>query len=224
MFIESKDFREILSRPEIRVSCSGLARIQDDQGRYVLMTNRGVLRHSNLKTLTPIGGGIMLTAEGKLFAQDAFDVKSFERDLDMRFTMPGSKAGELMTWFQSRQGREIDPRREVEEELTQEFPHLLHPEMTRGTIAQLEGFHSYIAPSPIYGALTLYLTEVSAITLPDQALTRLLEHSETADEPWIHLVTASEIKSGFTNSGIEIGRISESLIYYGHGKRRIPTR
>lgn len=198
---------EVLSSPVVRVSCCGLIRIEDAQGKLLLLVNKGTHKYEDGKrVLTPVGGAIELTPEGKVEIERVLGITTFEQGDDMRFTMEGMHANVLRRWFLARKGRELHPLRELCEELIDEPPHLLtHPDLIDAS-AELRGYYSYIGPtvrSGYEGINTLSLNEIFDVSISAEAEAQLHKASEQ-EEAWVHFVTEDEIRRGMTYRGVKI--------------------
>jgi hypothetical protein len=102
-----------MSEQLIRVSCASLCRIEH-QGRYFLLLNRN-RRQKGIYILSPIGGALAVD-DPSLFA--SFDATPENRaSNDLRMTMPTAALPRFRVWFYRREGREISPYRELQEEL-----------------------------------------------------------------------------------------------------------
>lgn len=121
----------------VRVSCSGLCLIQNNEGSYLLGFNRNVLPD---KVLTPLGGALQFYDATLLNLFDAQVEHNYSErqnndmpNHDLRLSLPAQNLEAFNAWFIKRKGREISPFRELQEELTrepllQETPLLRHLE------------------------------------------------------------------------------------------------
>lgn len=213
MTAESLTPTDVLSIPFLRVSCSGLARIEDPNGNFVLITNKSRMR-AGKTVLTPIGGVLGLTEVGRVELKALLKIDGFEKDDDMRFMMRGSSANDLVKWFCERRERELDPLREVREELVDELPYLLSGEELEGVTSETAGYYWNVAQTTKLGQegkLTLYLSEISNVVLPQASMERLVTAAQV-ENPWVCLVTPDEIRASVTEGGIEVGSITRGLI------------
>lgn len=106
---------------EIRFSLSGLYKIQiPNSNKYLLVFNRRIANQ-----LQPVGGAYKRFEDENLFnrwsykpdnARNGLDV-DFTSSGDLRFMVKGKNVIDVLTWFASSMGRELDPRREFKEEL-----------------------------------------------------------------------------------------------------------
>ena len=106
---------------DIRFSLSGLYKIQiPDSNKYLLVFNRRIENQ-----LQPVGGVYKRFGDDSLFnkwgckpdnLRNGLDVDKCSNG-DLRFTVKGKYAVEVLNWFDSQNERETDPRREFLEEL-----------------------------------------------------------------------------------------------------------
>jgi hypothetical protein len=82
----------IHNQPEIRLSCASFARITDEQGRYLLLVNKN-RKSKDVIELTPVGGAIEATAQGKEELQKQLDIQptAFEKRDDLRLKIVDDK-------------------------------------------------------------------------------------------------------------------------------------
>lgn len=101
---------------EARVSCGSMCKFEID-GAYVLLLNRN-RRRKGIYELSPIGGAIQV--------QDVQALTQFEARLenpgtqDLRLLMKTDHLEAFEKWFRKRKERELDPFREIREELVDE--------------------------------------------------------------------------------------------------------
>jgi hypothetical protein len=210
----------IISIPELRISVAALAFITDGQAKYALTVNANALKKGRT-VLTPIGGAIKLTEEGKeQLEKSGIPVWAFEKENDMRFTTKGENSQDVIDWVLSCRDpelglRESDPLgREFEEELLKELG-LLPPEDLRRITFEKDPIGYYTAAERTQragqeGAPTLRIAEVYEVSMPPEVLNKLIEASEKTGAK-IKFVTIEEIKRGITDDGIPIGSVAEAL-------------
>jgi hypothetical protein len=106
---------------DIRFSLSGIYRIRiPHTDKYLLVLNRRIKNQ-----LQPVGGVYKRHGADELFESWGYKMDSAikglgvdeKSNLDLRFTVKGKYAIEVLKWFESGMGREEDPRREFSEEL-----------------------------------------------------------------------------------------------------------
>ncbi len=132
----------------IRVSCNSFVSLRDSQGRYALMINKGRLYRGADIVLTPIGGGVELTQEGRASLQTALRLREpvmLEHNNDARFLMEDTALNEeaVLSWFNRGVGIEQSPRREVREELVDEFGILTPDDVKTIVISEDKRTHSH---------------------------------------------------------------------------------
>ena len=102
----------------VRVSCASLCRIQiDDQFLLLLNKNR---RQKGIYQLSPVGGAILVNDWGVVKDLNLNFNPENPANHDLRLFVPSAQLDIFRKWFYTRQGREIDPFREVYEELVDE--------------------------------------------------------------------------------------------------------
>lgn len=210
----------IIDIPELRISVAALALITDGQGRYALTVNANAL-NKEMTVLTPVGGAIKLTKEGKeQLEKSGIPVSAFEKGNDMRFTTKGENSQDVIDWVLSCRDpelglRESAPlRREFEEELLKELG-LLPPEDLRRITFEKDPIGYYTAAERTQragqeGAPTLRIAEVYEVSMPPEVLNKLIEASEE-EGAMIKFVTREEIERGITDDGIPIGSVAKAL-------------
>lgn len=105
-----------MEESQIRVSCGSMCRIVID-GKYLLILNRNRRKKEHYQ-LSPIGGAITIDS-WQCLEPLIIDPEEAGSD-DLRFYINASQIGEFSEWFYSRQDREMDPFREIYEELVLE--------------------------------------------------------------------------------------------------------
>lgn len=205
---------EVLNLTEVRISSASFTRIRDEDGRFALLINKNRANKGDI-ILTPIGGGIEATDEGlnELKRVLEIDDTTFEKGRDLRFSMAGVKANQYRDWFLKRQGREINPLREISEELIDEEG-LLASEDLSGIEFSLVGYDKELEVTTRTGQegkKTLRLLEIFEAKIKAEAFEKL-KHLSTQSNPVIYFVTADEIQRGQTINGIKIGTVAKALL------------
>ena len=201
----------------MRISGLAFARIRDSRGRYALLLNRGRLRHNRIRILSPVGGGVELTPDGKAYLEQRFRTHGFERGLELRCRVPDDMVRRIGTWFASAvpEHREVSVLRELAEELVEETQLLEVPDLL-GITQQFAGTgrHKEDTMRDVPEKQTCYLVDIFDVHLSAGAMHKLLAASRMPiDVRWIYFVTAEEIVAGVTNDGVTIGRISGLLVH-----------
>ena len=115
----------------IRISCGGLCRIYDpNTHRFLLGMNRNRLKKRQ-QVLTPIGGVIAYTPSALPIPFTEEKVGSEE----LRLLIDMEMADDFATWFETRLGREVNPFRELWEELVEE--HRVLTKLTPNDVAMV---------------------------------------------------------------------------------------
>lgn len=150
----------------IRVSCAALSRIQYRDKRFLVILNKNRLQ-SGRQILTPIGGSLWYYDLSTLLSLGV----CFEREnsKDLRLYIEESRLPEFAVWFEKREGREIDPFRELYEELVLE-ERLVRTLIKQNVNIQFAGpvtDRRYSTKDANDGRLTNYFFEVFYVTLSD---------------------------------------------------------
>ena len=210
---EVPKFSELIYISDVRVSCAAFADISDGS-RKALTINKNRWEEKGERILTPVGGAIELTVAGLEELQGLLDINqsSFENGKDLRLIMHGKYANKLREWFLGRRNRELDPIRELREELIEETGLLSEADFS-GLQFGRPGYQTELAVTDRAGQegkLTLRLIEVYPATFNIDALSKLLEAAGKSDS-MIRFVTEEEISSGFSIEKIRIGSIAKAL-------------
>lgn len=107
----------------IRLSASILADITHEN-RHALLVNKAMFRGSGERVLTPIGGVIQVSAVGRAALIDLLGVQDedFEQRNELRVrNVPRRALKGFTNWLAQGIEREIDPLRELGEELVDEI-------------------------------------------------------------------------------------------------------
>lgn len=205
---------EVLKLPEVRISAASFCRIKDAEGKLALLVNHSRAK-KGITVLSPIGGGLEATQEGIDMIKDLLDVdeSTFEKGNDLRFRMPGSNINKFREWFLSKQQRESTPHREIDEELIDETG-LLDSEDLKDIQCGEVSYATELAdfnPQGIKDLKSLRILEVFDVKFKPETLQKLAKASQEPNSK-IHFVTEEEIRNGKTNDGIEIAKVSESLL------------
>ena len=195
----------VIDTPTIRVSCAGLCRIAI--GSCFLLEinkNRGDI-------LTPIGGVFHYNDEAHSFLVGLS--AQFETGRDLRLTFPNTSLELFDLWFNRRVQREIDPRRELQEELNDEHA-LAIPESALGEIL----FHflgccrseDHTTRHGADGRLTRYYAEIFSVSLPPIA-EYLIFQATKSSALRLHLVTQEEVGARRSAAGLPISTSAAML-------------
>ncbi len=203
----------------VRISVTGFARIRDDQGRYAVLVNKGRLTRGKGRILSPIGGGLEYTPQGRRYLE-SLGATDFEGDRmspvvpDLRFRVPNDQVLTVVDWFERRRNRETSVRREMTEELTHET-RVLTLGSLRSATEEFVGFFRYNATTTrdVPEKETVYLIEAFNVMLNERAM-RTMKAASQIDimRRWVYFVTRTEIEAGITRDGIEIGPITRYIL------------
>ncbi|HKX23859.1 MAG TPA: hypothetical protein VJM46_01355 [Candidatus Saccharimonadales bacterium] len=187
----------------IRVSCTALARIEDDAGNLALYASR----KDDRTILRPPGGSFQSGSRSHSYLATNFGATMFEHERDLRFTVPTTQVDRLVAWFGTRQLRETGVTRVLAEQLI-DRARILAPSDARHLTQALRGRvqHRGITArdsAPIKD--TLYLVEVFDIGAPSSALAKL------AASPRIVFVSPDEIRRD-SNEGGRISSMATCLL------------
>jgi hypothetical protein len=185
----------------VRVSCAGLCRIRDDDGRYLLALNHNRLTRG-VQVYTPLGGGLEYHAPDLLARFDAEPENPQGREL--RLYLPGERFPDFRTWFLRRVERETDPFRELREELVEELGVI--DALRRADVA-FEGVRVLDAErvtdrTGAQGLTTRYLLEVFDVRLVSLAVQAALANLPT--DGALRWITRAELDAGKTDDGAAV--------------------
>ncbi len=214
--------------PEIEVNCNVLSRIQrldfdgdSDDPEYLLFLNGLCYFVRNMAIYTPPGGGMQVTRDGERALSRYLGVKVQDRitkpyksnatgtkELDVRdltLELPVELIPGLLEWLDLRDGRELNPIREVMEELTEEYPWLVgaHELQAQAISSTYVGRHVEMLADKVR------ISEVYDVALSPAVIRSLGRHSKL---PWTTWVTPQDIQRGRAEDGIKIGQVSHSLV------------
>ncbi|MDZ4766591.1 MAG: hypothetical protein SGI73_18800 [Chloroflexota bacterium] len=182
----------------IRVSCAGLCRIQDEHGRYLLALNTNRLS-KGLRIFMPLGGGFIYEDEALLERFDA--IPELPNTHELRLYIPPARLNDFRTWFLSRRDREIDPLRELVEELVDELRAL--PQLDLSDVAFERRFihdsERITDRTGVEGEKTQYWLEIFDVTITTPALWQTLLDAPT--DGGLRWVTPEAIRAGQTPDG-----------------------
>lgn len=182
----------------VRVSCAGLCRIRDDDGRYLLALNQNRLTRG-VQVYTPLGGGLEYHAPDLLARFDAEPENPHGREL--RLYLPLERFDAFRTWFLRRVERETDPFRELREELVDELGAL--DALGRADVA-FEGVRVLDAErvtdrTGAEGLTTRYLLEIFDVRLESLTVRAALDRLPA--DGALRWITAAELDAGRTDDG-----------------------
>ncbi|HET6747394.1 MAG TPA: hypothetical protein VFH06_04790 [Candidatus Saccharimonadales bacterium] len=198
----------------MRIGAMCFAQIRDEQGRYCLLLNKGRLKHSQERILSPVGGGIEGRDAGlkhltKLGATD------FESLPDLRFRIADEKVAKVEEWFAKQVDREVSVLRELREELGEETGVLSEDDMQHITEKFIEAsrFDAFTKRRNVAEKKTAYLIEVFQVGFPANVMRKLLEAAtRPIEDRWAYFVSREEIEKGETHDSVKIGPISAYIL------------
>ena len=183
-----------MSEARIRISCAGLCRIRDVQGRYLLGLNQNRLQNG-IRILMALGGGIELY---DLDVLKQWDGQRESGEPDLRFFTTRGHIDAVRLWFDRRQGRETDPIRELREELVDEFAVLPKLEaddvQTRHSVTVERD--RLTTRGGVSGQQTHYFIEIHDVTILNIAYRDILQSAQ-ATERGLYWVTEDDIRRGY---------------------------
>ena len=143
---------------EVRVSCGSLCRFMVE-GSYLLLLNSN-RRHKGIYELSPVGGAIQVLDVQTLAPFEARLETPENRDL--RFAMRSEYLDAFGVWFRKRKERELDPFREIREELVDESSVLgtLRPEDLRMDFLKIVQDSKQTRRQGLTGIFTHYFFEI----------------------------------------------------------------
>ncbi len=145
----------------LRVSMASQVRIRvpDPKGgpdRYVLLANRASLAQGKPK-LGPLGGALEATNDSQL---SMLGITYEKKPQELRFKTAGSNLMAVKNWFDTRRGREVEPGRELYEELVEENK-LVPAEVFEGEMFQVERRRElFSAPPPEFISCSSLMTKL----------------------------------------------------------------
>jgi hypothetical protein len=185
----------------VRVSCAGLCRIRDDEGRYLLALNHNRLTRG-VRVYTPLGGGLEYHAPDLPARFDAEPENPDGREL--RLYLPSARFAEFRAWFLRRIERETDPFRELREELVEELGAV---EALRRSDVAFEGVQALDAErvtdrTGAEGLSTRYLLEVFDVRLKSPEVRAALANLPA--DGALRWITRAELDAGQTDDGAAV--------------------
>lgn len=209
----------------IRISVANIAmRLRvfgSDEVRYLGILSPGAYKQG-IRRVQALGGGAHLTAAGQADLFVKFGAEDFEADgtrFDARFLAPNNHLESVLKWFEKRDPNmlEIDPLREIHEELTKEKLSGIPAVLTSQEVHSVNylGLKTVRQPPPAEGRGTSMrersgiptrrLFYVFELRVPEFIFQKML-HSET-----IHFLSVEEVattdggaRKGNTKDGVEI--------------------
>ncbi len=196
----------------VRVSCATLALIEVEPGKVLLLASRHQLEEGRT-VLIPPGGAIEVRGATALKELGA----SFEDEtrMELRLRLRRTHVPSFKSWFTSRNYREVDPVRELVEELVDEahlLPALFSSEIERRFLRTLE----FWSPSQRRGAkgeITFYLHELFRVELAWHRIVELRSALAQGSE-LAGLVAPEEIAMSETMDGTKIGANAKALVAF----------
>ncbi len=199
----------------IRVSCASLARITLDD-KFLLGLNHDKLRRKGISVFTPYGGVLafyeparpLLAFLGAIFEKAGSD--------DLRLTLPEENLPAFETWFSARTHRESDPYRELVEEFVEEEGILPDLRRTNVTLDYLTTATERVPTNKPgqEGVLTQrYLEIYNTKFIPEYE--QLIREDLSQPDTHLGLLTERELRTGRSDTGIEIGTNCLPLIVRG---------
>ena len=189
----------------IRVSASALVCLLVNE-RYLVEINK----HRG-DILTPLGGATAFEPSALPF------LKSIEATFDevtkreLRFSMPEKNLDRFREWLESDKDRELDPRRELHEELLDEHKVQIAPEDLARAALRRRKLRSWQETSTRTCALTAYYHEIYDASLPADAIEAIRAHIERGSSR-LQLVTEDEIRARIASNGMPIATTVATLI------------
>ncbi|MBI5928512.1 MAG: hypothetical protein HY862_04345 [Chloroflexi bacterium] len=143
---------------EVRVSCGSMCRFTVD-GSYLLLLNRN-RRRKGIYELSPVGGAIQVN-DLQTLAQFGARLET-PGTHDLRLLMKSEHLEAFGVWFRKRKERELDPFREIREELVDESELLatLRPEDLRMDFVKMLQDSKATMRQGMTGIFTHYFFEV----------------------------------------------------------------
>jgi SMODS-associated NUDIX domain len=203
-------------RDIVRVSCANLALMEMRPGKVLLLASKHQLEQGVL-VLVPPGGAIEIRDATVVDALGA-QFESGNRT-ELRLRLDQKEIPIFRSWFMSRSYREIDPVRELVEELVEESRLLaaLVAEEIAYRLLETREFWSPSQRRQAKGANTLYLHEIFRVEIAGNRVAELLD-SVARNPRLARLVEAEEIAASRTRDGIRIGEHAKALLAFIEGR------
>jgi hypothetical protein len=185
----------------VRVSCAGLCRIRDDDGRYLLALNQNRLTRG-VQVYTPLGGGLEYHAPDLLARFDAEPENPDGHEL--RLYLPSARFPEFRAWFLRRVERETDPFRELREELVEELgviDTLRRSDVVFESVRMLDA-ERVTDRTGAEGLPTRYLLEVFDVRLKSPGVRAALTNLPA--DGALRWITPTELDAGQTDDGAAV--------------------
>ena len=193
----------------MRISCPGFARVRDEEDKYAILLNEGMLKRGFGRILSPIGGALEFHPEAQLAKH--FGAHTFEQGKDLRFHVDDARVDDVVIWYLKRIGREISSLREFREELVDTG--ILKPHHMDGIHERFVRYirHDTLTHRNVPDKRTAYLIEVFDVTVSKAALEKL--HEAAADpDPYVYFAREDEIRRGAMDDGTRIGEITQKML------------
>ncbi|MEM6283733.1 MAG: hypothetical protein AAF787_16195 [Chloroflexota bacterium] len=157
----------------VRVSCGALCRIKDPAtGKYLLGINPN-RSSKGIQVLMPIGGAIRYTMEPPIpFTPETPGSK------DLRLMIKETMLPAFQNWFEARIERELNPFRELREELVDEYNVLpaLYPQDVTMRYVSLDIARRFTDRTGVTGMLTHSFQEIFDVTFTSKDLWHRLKN------------------------------------------------
>ena len=176
---------------KIRVSCTALACITDDEGRLVLF----VARTPDKTIMRPLGGSLESGAEGREFLIRHCGAEQFEDSRSLRFVIPSQKLGAVERWFAGRRLRETGVLRVINQRLIDNL-HVITANDARHLTQHVRGRTRLRAQSPRHAVAvrdTVYLIEIFDVGVPKGTMTKLKAAVRGTEGP-LYFATPDEVR------------------------------
>lgn len=183
------------------MSCAALARLRDDNGRYLLGLNQNRLAQGR-RVYLPLGGALQYDDPRLPERFDAISEAPGSRDL--RLLMPTARLAAFRDWFLARQERETSVFRELREELVDEFRALpsLAPEQVAIRFAATYESEGVTDRSSSPGSRTYYLHEIFDVDVPDADMRATLRR--VTPESGLRWLTPDDLRRGRADDGVPV--------------------
>jgi len=181
---------ESVSSETIRLSCAALARIEID-GKFLFILNKNSVKVGK-PTYGPLGGALEFSEAMRPFLEKLG--ASFEKDSDLRLTIPTSNLQEYLDWFYTRTDRETGAAREVYEELVLEENIVkMEPNTVQETYVKTVTEDKFSNRLGQEGVKTKAVYEIYDVTLDESTQQQILSYIETSTEQKVILVSKEDV-------------------------------
>ena len=193
----------------------GFARIRDDRGRYALVVHSELLQRRRSRILSPIGGDVTLTGNGKHLLRSSFGATKIQQGDILGCHVPDDRVDALVKWFNDGMWRAISIHMSLHDALVTETGVLSAADITPGSLsAQFARSIRHDRTAPTEKEPVVYIINIFDVRLDPSTLTKLVRAStEPAPGRKLYFVWEQEIQARSTaGEDVAIARICQLLL------------